>query len=559
MNALGKNEQILTSGHIYDPEGRLVADVYQEKIYSLETDPLGQRLVNSDTTIFEWRFGQLVAGRAVMVGDQRLGAISVGLPTEPLQAKVTAVRNQGLTIALATAIIGGLLALLLSRSITGPLQKLVQATQRIAKGDLTQEIDVAKGNNELAMLGTAMERMRADLYELYMGLGQQVTERAQALQESEARFHHVISSISDHIYMSKLTKDGKHINQYVSPNVQPLTGYPWETIMADAGFWPAAIIHPDDQAIAADQLGRFKRGQNSTTEYRIIQADGNIIWVRDSGRVEKDHVSQSITIYGVVSDITKHKQVEETLALARDQALKASRLKSQLLAKVSHELRTPLNAILGFTEMLEFGIYGPLSDKQQETTSEIIDSAKYLTTLVNELLDQAQLDAGKLTLDVSAFAPADLIEYVQSTVEVLAQAKGLTVTADIAANVPATLCGDPARVQQILVNLVSNAIKFTRRGTVQVRLFCPNATHWALQVSDTGSGIPAEAQSSIFEPFQQVDGSMTREHQGTGLGLSIVKQLVALMDGQITVESQIGKGSAFTVILPLQPNYEETV
>jgi PAS domain S-box-containing protein len=254
----------------------------------------------------------------------------------------------------------------------------------------------------------------------------------------------------------------------------------------------------------------------------------------------------------VLRDITERKQKEEALALAHDQALAASRLKTELLAKVSHELRTPLSAILGFTEMLEVGVYGSLSQKQQQATAEIRGSTFYLSSLVNELLDQAQLDAGKLKLNLNLFAPADLLESTMSKMKVLAQAKGLTLTTTIAPDMPANLCGDQARIQQILVNLVGNAIKFTPIGTVQVSLYQPDPEHWAIQVSDTGSGIPFEAQADIFEPFSQVDGSMTRRHGGTGLGLSIVKQLVMLMDGQITLKSKVGEGSTFLILFPLQ-------
>ncbi len=259
-------------------------------------------------------------------------------------------------------------------------------------------------------------------------------------------------------------------------------------------------------------------------------------------------------------DLLEQRVSERTqeLAQARDQALAASRLKSELLAKVSHELRTPLGAILGFTEMLNFGVYGPLSDKQREITTEVIQSTHFLTSLVNELLNQAQLDAGKLKLNLSPFVLRDVVEEALSKMAVLAQNKGLTLTTTIAPDMPATLVSDPCRVQQILVNLVSNAIKFTKTGTIQVCFYQPDPTHWALRVSDTGSGIPPEAQAYIFEPFRQVDGSITRQHGGAGLGLSIVKQLTTLMGGQITLKSKVGEGSTFLVLFPLQLTQEKS-
>jgi signal transduction histidine kinase len=216
-----------------------------------------------------------------------------------------------------------------------------------------------------------------------------------------------------------------------------------------------------------------------------------------------------------------------------------------------------LGAILGFAELLQLSIYGPLSEKQHETLGKIIESANDLTDLVNQLLNQAQLDAGKLKLNLSTFAPAELVDRTLSKMSMLAQAKGLTLTANIAADMPATLLSDPVFVQQILVNLVSNAIKFTHRGTVHVDLYRPDDAHWILKVSDTGSGIPIEAQAYIFEPFRQVDGSMTRAQGGAGLGLSIVKQLAELMDGQVTLVSEVGRGSTFIVQLPLTLVQEE--
>lgn len=250
-------------------------------------------------------------------------------------------------------------------------------------------------------------------------------------------------------------------------------------------------------------------------------------------------------------EVAVRKQTEEELRQARDQALEASRLKSELLAKVSHELRTPLGAILGYTEMLELGLYGPVSTDQKEALARIIDSTQYLARLVNELLDQARLEAGKLELQISTFTPKTLVEETCTRMEVLAQAKGLSLVREIAGDMPLTLWGDPMRLQQILVNLISNAIKFTSDGGIHVHVYRSDPKHWVIQVSDTGPGILKEAQSYIFEPFRQVDGSMTRRHQGSGLGLSIVKQLTSLMGGFVTLESEVGRGSIFTVLLPL--------
>ncbi|MDX1520996.1 MAG: ATP-binding protein, partial [Anaerolineae bacterium] len=248
----------------------------------------------------------------------------------------------------------------------------------------------------------------------------------------------------------------------------------------------------------------------------------------------------------------ERKQTQEALAQARDQALAGSRLKSELLAKVSHELRTPLGAILGYTELLHEGSFGPISDNQHRVTTEIIDSTNYLTNLVNELLDQSQLQMDRTKLALMPFKVADLIEQVETTTRVLAESKGLILVIELHSAMPPSITSDQKRLLQAIVNLIGNAIKFTEHGEVRLTLRPVDQGQWCIQVSDTGPGIPAEAQSYIFEPFRQVDGSISPESTGTGLGLSITKQLVDLMGGQISLDSEIGRGSTFTILLPLE-------
>lgn len=306
--------------------------------------------------------------------------------------------------------------------------------------------------------------------------------------------------------------------------------------------WMGAPLLINGQPIGVLAADSFEIGTFREEDAHILQIFANQAAIA----INNAHLYASAQ-----QEIAERRQAEEALTQARDHALMSSRLKTELLAKVSHELRTPLGAIIGFAEMLEGGVYGRTSLEQKRIIAEIIDSGQYLTGLVNELLDQAHFESGRLKLQLNTFTPAALVEPVLSKMKVLAQNKDISLTGHLADNLPALLSGDLARLQQILVNLVSNAIKFTPQGTVQVHLFRPDADHWAIQVSDTGVGIPPEAQTYIFEPFRQVDGSMTRRQAGSGLGLSIVKQLTELMNGQITLESKIGQGSTFTISLPL--------
>jgi signal transduction histidine kinase len=254
-------------------------------------------------------------------------------------------------------------------------------------------------------------------------------------------------------------------------------------------------------------------------------------------------------------------QVTGVVTILRDitHDVEIDRMKTNFVSMVSHDLRTPLGVILGFAEMLETGVYGPLSDRQQEALKHIVTSVKRQLNLVDNLLDQARIETGMLSLEITSFEPVALVKDTLADLGILAQGSGLELTSHVAADVPTTLSGDRQRLHQVLNNLVDNAIKFTKRGSVSVRIYRPDETHWALAVLDTGPGIPVEAQEYVFDPFRQIDNSITREHVGVGLGLTIVKQLVTLMGGEITLESKVGQGSTFTVVLPLVIQTQEEV
>ena len=268
---------------------------------------------------------------------------------------------------------------------------------------------------------------------------------------------------------------------------------------------------------------------------------------------KEDDIQLMQTVARMLSAYIDRQRKREALAQARDTAVKASQFKSELVAKVSHELRTPLGAIKGYAQLMQMGSYGKLSPKQDEPLELIISSTNYLTLLVNELLDQAKLESQKLILQANPFEPTRMVRDVELRMRVLAEYKGLKFNIVIDPTLPKELIGDVTRLQQILTNLLGNAIKFTESGFVNTNIKKLGTDQWSLQVVDSGPGIPQKAQATIFEPFGQVDGSATREHSGTGLGLSISKQLVELMGGTISLQSEVGQGSTFTVTLPLSP------
>ncbi|MDP1545210.1 MAG: histidine kinase N-terminal 7TM domain-containing protein [Anaerolineales bacterium] len=272
--------------------------------------------------------------------------------------------------------------------------------------------------------------------------------------------------------------------------------------------------------------------------------DVSISALHDSSNRQGGHI---VTL----RDVTSLKENEAALAIARDEAVRANNFKTQLLANVSHELRTPLGIIMGYTDLLSRNSYGEMNGKQISVLGRVRESTEYLDKLVSELLDQAQLDSGKLKLAETSFEIREVLGKTCNQLSVLAEAKNLEFSAVISEDMPISIVGDSQRLKQILINLISNAIKFTETGGVSVRIYKSSPAEWIMQVRDTGPGIPRESMHMVFESFKQLPEASKIIRKGYGLGLSITKQLITLMNGSITVESKVGQGTTFTITLPL--------
>lgn len=265
----------------------------------------------------------------------------------------------------------------------------------------------------------------------------------------------------------------------------------------------------------------------------------------------RDSPKQSSGWIVAFRDITSLKENESALAIARDESARANSFKTQLLANVSHELRTPLGIIMGYTDLLVRKSYGELDDKQISVLGKIRESTEYLEALVSGLLDQAQLDSGRLKLAEVPFEVRVVLGKTCGQLSILAESKNLEFSSSISDDMPVSIVGDSHRMKQILVNLISNAIKFTETGGVTVRIEKLDSIWWQMEVADTGPGIPENSIQTIFEPFRQLPEANKIMRKGYGLGLSITKQLVNLMGGDILVTSKVGKGTAFVITLPL--------
>jgi signal transduction histidine kinase len=282
----------------------------------------------------------------------------------------------------------------------------------------------------------------------------------------------------------------------------------------------------------------------------------------------QDDFGTTTHFVGVATDITDRKIAEQRIRAqndalirtnhaldeARKQAEEVTRLKSEFLATMSHELLTPLHTIIGYTDIQLAGMTGELTDEQRNYLERVLRRAEHLLGLINDVLDLSRIEAGRIEVVRKPFSPKELLHSIVEKTTQLAQAKGLEMKYAIDEQLPDTMIGDAERLRQIAIHLLSNSIKFTESGYVQIRFRRHDPDTWTLSVSDTGIGIPAHLQEAIFDEFRQGDSSWRRQYGGTGLGLAIVRKLVLLMGGNIRVQSKIYSGSSFNVYLPLTEN-----
>src|SRR6266498_4932617 len=384
----------------------------------------------------------------------------------------------------------------------------------------------------------SLEQALRELRTINANLDQVVVERTKALAESlererieAGRSQAILNSIADGVVVFDTSWNAILAN----PALTGMLDLPLELIV-DKNFRDL-IEHPKLSPRSRNLLRAMMEYDTQPPSFRI-EWDKKTLSI--SAAQVYDYTKDRFTNIGTVTvfrDFTREAEVEK--------------LKSTFVAIVSHELRTPLNAILGYAEMFKEAVYGPMNEKQLNMSERIMKNTQRLLGLINDLLDQAQMEAGKLTIQMAPVRPAELLENLHSILDQSAHDKNLKLTSEIDDSLPEVLNGDGARLHQIWLNLVSNSIKFTEHGTVHVRLFSPYRNRWGIEVSDTGAGIPESEIPYIFDTFRQVEGTTTRVHGGFGLGLSIVKQLVHLMDGDINVKSQVDVGSLFTITLPL--------
>jgi PAS domain S-box-containing protein len=307
-------------------------------------------------------------------------------------------------------------------------------------------------------------------------------------------------------------------------------------------------VHPDDRQYVIDSVNAcVEQGAPYDIEHRVVWPDGMVRWLKESGDVVRAADGTPLHMLGVVQEITHRKQAEEELILAREEAERANRAKSEFLSSMSHELRTPMNVILGFAQLLEADTSTPLAPSQQEDVQQILKAGAHLLTLINEVLDLARIESGKIDLSIESVCAADVLRECSDLVEPLARQRGIRIVNELGASF--NVQADRTRLRQALINLLSNAVKYNREnGTIRCSAERRAEGMVRIGISDTGVGLTAAQQQGLFQAFNRL-GAESTAVEGTGIGLALTRDLVELMGGNIGVKSVVGEGSTFWVEL----------
>jgi PAS domain S-box-containing protein len=453
-------------------------------------------------------------------------------------AEVVHISNVALLVLVVLILVMAVSARVLSKrkadQITGPLTALAGAATAFARGELTTDLPISR-DDEVGQLTRSFNTMRTSLEESNTNL-----------QEKEEHLRAVVTSIitidtEGTIRSFNLAAEeifGYRVNEVLGQNVSMLMPDPYHSEhddyihnYLDGGV--AKVI-----GVGREVVGRRKDGSEFPMDLAVSEMS----------------IGDTRMFAGIIRDITERKQAEEDLRLALERAEQANLAKSQFLANMSHELRTPLNAVIGYSEMLMESAEDDDRDQDAEDSKRIEAAGKHLLTLINEILDLSKVEAGQIELHLEDIDIIEMIKSVQETVGPLMSKNENRFVLELGEDI-GTMNADLTRVRQVLFNLLSNAAKFTHEGTITLtveREKRPDNEWLAFHVADTGIGMTSVQLSKVFDPFQQADSSTTREYGGTGLGLTICREFCQLMGGDITVESEAGRGSVFTTRLPAE-------
>jgi len=467
----------------------------------------------------------------VKVGGREYGILRLTVSPRLLADRVWRRLLQHLSILLMAVMIDFVGIWLVLYFGLRPLNALQQATAELAQGKLETRLTPA-GSPELRRL-----------IECFNYMADAIQSGAESLRQSEERLNLIINGVNDGVWDWDLRSNAL----YLSPQWKKMLGYQDQALENSLATFQG-LMHPDDVERVFDHAKRYLSGELPVfeVEFRLRSKSGDWIWILGRATMVKDAQGKPYRLAGSHTDIRERKRFEQELITAREKAEAASHAKSAFLANMSHELRTPLNAILGFSQVLERA--QDLKKEHRQHIESIYRSGQYLLTLINDILDLSKVESGHIELHSEDVWLTTFFEEIQETFTLRAEKKGLDFSCVIEDSVPACIVIDFKRLRQIVFNLLSNAVKFTQHGEVRLQIdYQQGMLH--ISVTDSGIGIELEQHQAIFQPFAQ-HGEDYYKSQGTGLGLAITRQILDVMQGDITLHSEVGKGTEFQVHIP---------
>lgn len=557
-------ESHIIAACLYDSHGEAFAKYLRKGIGSEFAMPVWQQ----DGAVF--RQDSLTLFRSVSLGGEKIGTIAIISDLSALQANVRQFTEISALIILLSVMVTYFLSSRLLRLVTEPILHLAHLAARVTvKEDYTLRA-LPQGDDEVgeligsfnkmleqievrdaALRGAKEElanRVEARTQELQLEVKERMRAEETLLEERQV-LRALIDNVPDYMYVKDLdcrfvVANNSVARQMGAKSPEELMG------KTDFDFYPrhlAEAFYKDEQRVMHSGQAEVNREETG------LDPQGNASYVMTTQVPLRDKNGRVTGLAGIGTDITHLKKIQAEMQEARETAEAANKAKSEFLANMSHEIRTPLNGVMGMTDL---ALETELTAEQRDYLETVKTSGDSLLTVINDILDFSKIEAGKLDLEAIDFNLRESLETTMKTLALRADEKGLELLCEVAPEIPEVVRGDSARLRQIVVNLVGNAIKFTDAGEVAVRVQVESKQGaeyiCRFTVADTGIGIPADKRETVFDPFSQADSSTTRKYGGTGLGLTISMRLVKMMGGRMWVESEVGRGTEFHFTVRLE-------
>ncbi len=546
LKQITKRNPLISYAYIVDFDGRLYAHTFNGGFPRNLLELARNRSKQETSIILETEQGPILDVSNDLIHGME-ASLHLGISLKPQQSALRKSVSQLISAMLLIMLLGSVLVFVLVRTATEPLLALSQAIRNFGSRGTSEPLPVETQTEETRQLTEVFNQMLHTRQLIH----RQLTESRDQLATAQ-RLAHVGSwqyeSGSGRMKLSDETHRIFAIGETKATDMRPAM---------------LERVHPDDRSKVESAFALALSGTDSKLEYRLLLPDGSKRYLYELIKVDFDEDGMIRKLMASVQDITEHKHFENELkqhrnhleelvqtrtrqlVRARDEALQATRAKSEFLANMSHELRTPLNSIIGFSGILKTGMAGPLNAEQKTQLTQISNSANHLLNLINDILDLSKIEAGQSRLQIQSIHLRELVYEVRDMLESQAKSRNLEFNTVIDSK-NEVIYSDRAKLKQVLINLVGNAVKFTSHGRVELRAR-QRGENLILEIEDTGIGINHDQLKSIFRAFYQTDHGDRRQFQGTGLGLAISQRFCRQLGGKIEVESKLGQGSVFTV------------